>query len=122
MLVAFRMHVFYGVLRGIALLSDVWVWYFAEGLKLVSDDDEEDGNETVDTQPKLASIEPAQLDDDGTDSKIHHRSRHSSSIVGNNATDDQRSRQNSQSLAANGARYVAVSQNTPEHLQLSVAL
>lgn len=35
------MHIFYGLLRLLALGTDIWVWYFAKDLKLMEDEEEE---------------------------------------------------------------------------------
>lgn len=35
----FRIHAFTGTLRTIALLFDIWVWYFAKNLVLMGDTD-----------------------------------------------------------------------------------
>ena len=57
MFMFFRMHVFYGILRGLALLLDVWVWYFAKDLKLMTEDDEKDDkNQNANGTHQMAHI------------------------------------------------------------------
>jgi len=56
-----RMHAFYGTLRLISLITDVWVWYHATDLKLISEEEEKD-------EPKTIQTAAEQEDEDGLES------------------------------------------------------
>lgn len=59
----FRLHVIYGCLRIFSLISDVWVWYWARGLKLIEEETPEDKDKKEEETEKLHSKRKESLRD-----------------------------------------------------------